>query len=150
MMTNCPKNGNDLILTVLLYSYLRNGFKGMVEYYSRDNDINKAISDTADFVYNTLKYQVVKYFGAFNLMYKYYMSKQRACSIDDVTGIESILLKLEYNANTEKARIASDYGVPQKVIDYYDSSQEEESQRIKNSFDQYELTSFEKVDLIIR
>lgn len=149
MMTNCPANKDNHILTVLLYSYFRNGFKGMVEYYSRDSDINKAISDTSNFVYNTLKYQVVKYFGAFNLMYKYYISKQQGCSIDDAKGIDAILLKLEYNANTEKARIASDYGVPQKVIDYYDSSQGEESQQIKDSFDQYELTSYEKVNSII-
>lgn len=150
IMTRCQQNRDNCILTALLYSYFRNGFKGMVEYYyNKDRDIDKAISDTANFVYNTLKYQVVKYFGAFNLMYKYYMSKQKGCSIDDAKGIEAILLKLEYNANTEKARIASDYGVPQKVIDYYDSSQDEESQRIKDCFDQYELTSFEKVDLII-
>lgn len=149
MMTNCPKNSKDPILTVLLYSYFKNGFKGMVEYYSKDRDINKAISDTANFVYNTLKYQVVKYFGAFNLMYKYYISNQKDCPIDQVKGIESILLKLEYNANTEKARIASDYGVPQKIIDYYDSSQVVESQKIKDSFDQYELTLYEKVNLII-
>ena len=36
-------------------------------------------------------------------------------SFEDVTGIDKLLIKLEYNAFSEEARIASDYGVPQKI-----------------------------------
>ena len=31
--------------------------------------------ETAELIYNTFKYQLVKYLGVFNLMYKYYISK---------------------------------------------------------------------------
>lgn len=150
IMTRCQYDRENCILTALLYSYFRNGFKGMVEYYyGQDSNIDKAISNTANFVYNTLKYQVVKYFGAFNLMYRYYKSKKKKCSIEDVSGIESILLKLEYNANTEKARIASDYGVPLSVIDYYDATNTSNANKIRNKFDKYESEVFEKINLII-
>ena len=54
---------------------------------------------------------------------------------------------MEFNANTEKGRLASDYGVPQKVLEYYDSNNDVTK---KNAFDSYENYIFEKVEKIIK
>src|SRR5690606_25951611 len=64
-------------LTHLIYFYLRDGFRGSVNFkLGKGLTVDKAISETSEFVYNTLKYQVVKYLGVFNIMYKFYISKQ--------------------------------------------------------------------------
>ena len=65
----------------------------------------------------------------------------------EVSGLDRLLTKLEYNAFTEKGRIASDFGVPSSIIDYYEN--EENADEIKKSFDNYELKIFEKVERII-
>ena len=111
----------------------------------KGDDIQISVRNATDFVYNTLKYQVVKYFGAFNIMYKYYLSVKENSPFDQITGIDAILLKMEYNANTEKGRVASDYGVPQKVLEYYDLNNDINK---KNAFDSYENRIFEKVERI--
>ena len=138
-------------LTALLYTYLSQGFRGMVDYgcTHQGKSIDDAVRDTAKFVYNTLKYQVVKYFGAFNLMYKYHVSLKNGISIQEVSGIDALLLRLEYNANTEKGRLASDYGVPQRIIDYYDADNEQAAKKIYNDFDTYEKAIFRNISLII-
>lgn len=143
-----PQRGKDTkVLTALLYSYFKNGLKGMINYQIQNGkNIQESVRNATDFVYNTLKYQVVKYFGAFNLMYKYYLSKQENKTFDQITGIDAILLKMEYNANTENGRLASDYGVPQKILEYYDSNNDVNK---KNAFDSYENRIFEKVERII-
>ena len=143
-----PQKGKDTkILTALLYSYFRNGLRGMVNYnIDKGEPIQDAVKNATDFVYNILKYQVVKYFGAFNLMYKFYLSRKENRSFDQIIGIDAILLKMEYNANTEKGRLASDYGVPQKVLEYYDSNNDMSK---KDAFDSYEKHIFEKVEKII-
>ena len=143
-----PQKGKDTkILTALLYSYFRNGLRGMINYnIEKGEPIQDAVKNATDFVYNILKYQVVKYFGAFNLMYKFYLSKKENRPFDQITGIDAVLLKMEYNANTEKGRLASDYGVPQKVLEYYDSNNDMSK---KDAFDSYEMRIFEKVERII-
>lgn len=143
-----PQKGKDTkILTALLYSYFRNGLRGMINYnIEKGAPIQDAVKNATDFVYNIIKYQVVKYFGAFNLMYKFYLSKKENRPFNQITGIDAILLKMEYNANTEKGRLASDYGVPQKVLEYYDSNNDVSK---KDAFDSYEMHVFEKVERII-
>lgn len=54
-------------LTHLTHFYLTSGFSGSVKYKMASMSVDKAISETAEFVYNTLKYQVVKYLGVFNI-----------------------------------------------------------------------------------
>lgn len=150
LMTIEQKNKTNKILTALLYAYFKHGFRGMVDFHlQRESNINKAVRDTANFIYNTLKYQVSKYFGAFNVMYKYYISLRDNKPFNDVIGIDSMLLKMEYNANTENGRLASDYGVPQKLIDYYDADNIQIANAIYLNFDQYEARLFEKVNQII-
>ena len=142
------KNGEYSTLTHLVHFYLKDGFKGSINYYLDNGEtIDEAIKKTAKFVYNTLKYQTVKYLGVFNLMYKFIISNRNNQKFEDIVGIDKLLVKFEYNALTEEGRIASDYGVPSKVVDYYENTDKQAD--IKKGFDNYELQSFEKVEKII-
>jgi hypothetical protein len=141
-------NRDYSILTHLVHFYLKEGFNGSINYYlSKGKSIDDAIKETAKFVYNTLKYQTVKYLGVFNLMYKFYVSQKESLKYEDVAGIDKLLLKIEYNALTDEGRIASDYGVPASIVDYYENPQQQQS--IKAAFDNYEIRAFEKVERII-
>lgn len=142
------QNGDYSTLTHLVHFYLIGGFRGSVNFkLGKGLTVDKSISETSEFVYNTLKYQVVKYLGVFNIMYKFYISKQTGQPFEEVSGLDRLLTKLEYNAFTEKGRIASDFGVPSSIIDYYEN--EDNADEIKKSFDNYELNIFEKVERII-
>lgn len=144
------RNGRYSILTHLVQNYLEEGFMGSVRYKmeEREMGVDQAIRETSKFVYNTLKYQVVKYLGVFNVMYKLSQSKKTGERFEDVSGIDRLLTKLEYNALTPSGRIASDYGVPSSIVDYYESS--DNAAGIKAQFDTYENSIFEKVEKIIR
>jgi hypothetical protein len=109
--------------------------------------------DTANFVYNILKYHVVKYLGVFNLMYKYIKASENIARIDDVTGIDKLLTKLEYNAISQKGRQISDYGVPLKVLDYYEALEDDkvsDADITKYSFDNYENYIYDKVESLLQ
>ena len=54
--------------------------------------------------------------------------------MEDVAGLGLLLQKLEYNALSPTARKISDYGVPFKLIDCYDS----DTPYDKDRFDAYE------------
>lgn len=144
------------IIFASLNSYLRGGFNGVYKYHlnyekrkNNKNAVNSAMRQASSMIFNTYKYQLVKYLGIFNLMYKYIESKKLDVEIVEVTGIDKLLIKLEYNAFSEEARIASDFGVPQKIVDYYDSANANDSKRILNEFDAYERTVFERIKRII-
>ncbi|WP_136667856.1 helicase-related protein [Flavobacterium sp. H122] len=127
-------------ITYTLYFYLKDGFNGLLTYRldTLNEDVDTAMRKASELVYNTFKYQLVKYLGVFNTMYKYYISKRDSEFFDDVSGLDRLLTKLEYNAFTDQAKIASDYGVPQRIIDYYDAKSVSSKDKIKNSFDSYE------------
>lgn len=151
-METKQKGKDNKILTALLFTFFKYGFRGMVDYgcTNQQKNIDISISDTSKFVYNTLKYQIVKYFGVFNLMYKYYLMKTEKKEFNEIIGIDSLLIKMEYNANTEKGRLASDYGVPQRIIDYYDTDDTDGSRRkIYEEFDLYEKNIYLKTKDII-
>ena len=143
------KQGNFYpIIIYMLSTYIETGFLGCVRYQlvkNREN-IDNAIRKTADLIFNIFKFQLVKYLGVFNIMYKYHQSILNNSSIDREVGIDRLLIKLEYNAVTEKGRLASDYGAPQKIIDYYEF---EENNDIKNSFDDFETEKFEQLSNIL-
>lgn len=148
LITETDKNGQFSILTHLLHFYLVGGFMSSVTFkIAQGKTIDKSISETAEFVYNTLKYQVVKYLGVFNIMFRFIQSQQNNKTFEEVTGIDRLLLKLEYNAMTENGRIASDYGVPSSVLEYYEN--EEKSKDIKANFDNYEMKIFDRIETII-
>lgn len=99
--------------------------------------------DTSDLVYNTFRYQLVKYLGVFDVIYKYMKSIETGKPMDEITGITLLLQKLEHNAFDENARIVSDYGVPFSVVQYYDGD-------ISLKFDRYEQYIKDKVEKIIK
>lgn len=125
------------LVTVLLSSYLEGGFLSMVQYYTDRSDSPKtkdeAVRTVADFVYNVFKYHLVKYLGLFDVFYRFHISKLNNIDIEDVAGLGLLLQKLEYNALSPTARKVSDYGVPFKLIDCYDSKTYD-----KRQFDAYE------------
>jgi len=144
------------IIFASLNSYLRDGFNGVYKYYlnyenrkNNKNAVNSAMRQASSIIFNTYKYQLVKYLGIFNLMYKYIESEKLDIDLDEVSGIDKLLIKLEYNAFSEEARIASDFGVPQKIVDYYDSTNSVDSKRLYNEFDTYEKTVFKRIKRII-
>lgn len=126
------------VLTVLLSSYLKGGFLSMVRFYTNrpTNPKTKddAIRRVADFVYNVFKYHLVKYLGLFDVFFRYYISKSENIDMEQVAGLGLLLQKLEYNALSPTARRISDYGVPFKLIDCYDSKTPYD----KGQFDEYE------------
>jgi hypothetical protein len=148
LIENKGEEGKTSTLTHLVHYYLKGGFKGSINYHLEQGDhIDKAISKTSKFAYNTLKYQVVKYLGVFNLIYKYVESVKKRKEITDVSGIDLLLLKFEYNAVTDEGRIASDYGVPSKVLSYYENP--DNKIKIKEDFDDYENKIYNKINDVI-
>ncbi|MBI1937679.1 MAG: DEAD/DEAH box helicase family protein [Ignavibacteriales bacterium] len=147
VLSNFSLNEYSLFV-YLLHFYLRDGFIGSMNYKIENGEkVDSAIRDTADFIYNILKYHAVKYLGVFNLMYRFVKSKEENIAYDDVLGIDRLLLKLEYNAITDKGRLASDYGVPHKVLECYENPNY--SNEIKNTFDNYEKKIFDRVEKVI-
>lgn len=144
------------ILYASLNSYVRNGFQGVFQFYlnaerskGNKNAVNTAMRKASTLIFNTYKYQLVKFLGVFNLMYKFWVSVNNNLEFEEVSGIDKLLIKLEYNAFSQEARTASDYGVPQKIIDYYDSKTVAESNKILNSFDNYEKQIYQRIKRII-
>jgi hypothetical protein len=148
LIENTGQSGKYSTLTNLIHFYLKGGFRGSIDYHLKDGkSIDEAVQKTSKFVYNTLKYQTVKYLGVFNLMYKYHIAKTEKKLFEDVSGIDKLLMKFEHNALTDDGRIASDYGVPSSIIDYYENIDSRD--RIKSKFDHYELKTFSKIEKII-
>lgn len=163
------------VLTASLVSYIYSGYEGVYKYnFERleskinqraleakktnkifdlekeiKNAVNSAMRITSTLVFNTFKYQLVKYLGVFNLMYKFRVSQLRNMEFIDVEGIDKLLVKLEYNAFSSEARTASDYGVPQKIIDYYDSQSDTGRKKISDTFDVYEKQIYQRIKKII-
>lgn len=140
-------------LIYALSAYLSEGFSGTVRYNLSRVDkngksitVDQAVRDSSKFVFNTLKYQLVKYLGVFNIMYKYYMSNKLNNNMDDNMGIDKLLIKLEYNATSEKGRLASDYGVPSSIVDYYDKG---ENKKLTMEFDEFEWKKFKVIQSIL-
>lgn len=142
------KNNRYSVLTHMIHFYLAGGFAGSMEYRLKSGDkIDAAIRNTAEFIYTTLKYQLVKYLGVFNLMYKFHLSQEKNKEFDEITGIDKLLMKLEHNAISPKGRMASDYGVPSNIVLYYENP--ESANSYKSKFDNYEIEIFNRIDKII-
>lgn len=128
------------LITILLSSFLENGYIGMVKYYVevKEPPLNKdeAIRKVSDYVYNVFKYHLVKYLGLFDIFYRYIISKRTGSDVDDIAGIGILLQKLEYNALSTNARRLSDFGVPFRLVSYYDDSSKDKRKRF-DSYEQY-------------
>ena len=145
------KTGNTQIysmVTVLLNSYLEGGFLSMVRYYTDRKNSPKtkdeAIRIAADYVYNVFKYHLVKYLGVFDIFYRYRISTIQNKEIDEIPGLGLLLQKLEYNALNPKARRISDFGVPFKIVNYYDSEE-----KGRKNFDKYESYVDESIQSLL-
>lgn len=134
------------VLTAKLYYYIKNGFFGIIrnelDYYERSKDT--AIRNAAKLVYQTFRYQLTKYLGIFELMYRYHMSQVKNTSIDNILGLYNLIQLLEYGSVKEKAKVVNDYGVPHQIVKFYET----EDKNIINKFDDYESLIFEKVKKI--
>ncbi len=138
------------LFVFLLHYYMRDGFAGSMRFkIDKGGKVDEAIRQTADFIYNTLKYQAVKYLGVFNLMYKFIRTTETNKTFDEVSGIDILLLRLEYNALTEEGRLVGDYGVPHKILEFYENPNSDFAKEISDSFDEYERSVFEKVKKIV-
>ena len=138
------KDSDFSLITAKVHYYLKGGFFGLLQYNSKGTRYDDAMRNTADMVYNVFKYQLVKYLGIFNLIYQHVMAQKEGVSVDEVSGITTLLQKLEYNAFNSKALILSDYGVPFKLVDYYDDPSG------RKNFDSYEQYIDNKVSHIIQ
>lgn len=142
------------LLTYVVAAYLNKGFTGLVDYNvkKRAMFLDDAINSASNFVYNLLKYHLVKYLGAFNLIYKYLVAKVDGVSEDDVLGFDRLLSKFEYNAFSDKARLASDYGSTHNIIEYYEyiDNNPEQSSKIRKKFDSFEETLFNNLEKVLQ
>lgn len=153
------ENGNDqpgnCYLVGMISAFISKGFSGSVNYYIRkQEDVDKGVRKAANFVFNMLRYQVVKYFGLFNLLYKQFESTRKGVNVDEVNGIEALLLRLEYSADTRLGRQVSDIGASFNVVKYYDVKENNPDDReligkYYNQLDDYEKYNVARIDQIL-
>lgn len=142
-------------LTGMISAFILRGFAGSANYYiNKEHDVDKGIRKAANFVFNILRYQVVKYFGLFNLLYKHFEAANEGIDIDEVSGIEALLLRLEYSADTKLGRQVSDIGASFKVVQYYDAKEsnpdnQNHLKKLYDSLDDFEKNSILKIEQIL-
>lgn len=146
-------NYGHTILTYFVKYFFNGGLIGSINYYIETNGkIDSTVRRCSKFVYNTLKYQVTKYLGLFNVIYKDFISKVEGKDFADTPGLDKLLVRFEYNAETLLGRRVSDIGAAQKVISYFDSL-EENSDRCKlilRSMDAYELENKKAIEKLLQ
>ena len=128
------------------FGYRLDKFKEAEKEEKKEQCVNGAMRDTSNLVYNIFKYQLVKYLGLFNIIYKFEKSKRLNRKFDEVSGIDKLLSKLEYNAFSSDARLASDYGVTDNIIKYFDTKPDK---RNNIKFDNFEKELLSQVKKII-
>jgi hypothetical protein len=153
--TGDPQRGNCYLVD-MISAFVARGFAGSANYYiiKKNLGVDAGVRKAAEFVFNTLRYQVVKYFGLFNLMYKNYESVRTGKTLDEINGIEALLLRLEYCADTQLGRKASDIGASFKVVNYYDIKERFQNQgdmvaKSYNELDDFEKYNVARIDQIL-
>lgn len=142
-------------LTGMISAFILHGFAGSANYYiNKEHNVDKGIRRAANFVFNMLRYQVVKYFGLFNLLYKHFEATTEGVDVNEVSGIEALLLRLEYSADTKLGRQVSDIGASFKVVQYYDAKESDPDnpnmiRRLYDSLDDFEKCSIAKIEQIL-
>ena len=150
-----PKRPEYCTLVLIISAFVAKGFIGSAAYYIKKLEkVDAGIREAARCVFVTLRYQAVKYLGLFNLMYKHSESIRTGINIEKIRGIEALLLRLEYSADTQLGRKASDIGASFRVIDYYDAKEKYSSQpdRIRglyNCLDPFERYNVSQIDKIL-
>ena len=150
-----PQRGNCYLVD-MVSAFVARGFAGSANYYiiKKNLGVDAGVRKAAEFVFNTLRYQVVKYFGLFNLIYKNYESVRTGKTVDEISGIEALLLRLEYCADTQLGRKASDIGASFKVVNYYDTkerfhNQEDVIAKLYSELDDFEKFNVARIDQIL-
>lgn len=142
LMTQITKSGH-MLLTPKVYYYLQDGLIGAInnekEHYQKKTDT--AIRDASKMIFNIFRYQLSKYLGVFDLLYRCELAKQCGQDIDTILGISGLIQRLEYGSIIEKAQKANDYGVPYAIVKYYETN----DARIIEKFDKYELLVFNRI-----
>ena len=136
------KVNDDLsLLSILVSYYLKEGLQGSVIYNAKRHPIDQAVRESTQFVFNTLKYEVVKYVGLFNLVYHVVQMEQRGVQYEETIGLDYLFSRFEFNADTMQGRIVSDLGAPQRVVEYFDNvvDNPRKADRINKEMDAYEL-----------
>lgn len=152
---NGSTQSNYCYLVDMVSAFVARGFAGSANYYiEKEQDVDRGVRKAAEFVFNTLRYQVVKYLGLFNMLYKNCMAVRFNKTVNDVSGIEALLLRLEYNADTMLGRRASDVGASFKVIKYYDTidsflGQQEVIDQAFNQLDEFEKNNVLRINKIL-
>ena len=152
LIDNKSDHNDYSTLTNLISLYLKNNFSASVSYYIHCGDkVDMAVRKVAQITYNTMRYQVVKYFGLFNIAYKCFMAHKNSIAIKDIQGIDSILHKLEYQSETFMGRLASDAGASPNVINYYDKKVKDEyaAYSLYTKLDEYEKQNAEAIRHIV-
>ena len=153
-LVSTDQSGN-CYLVGMISAFISKGFSGSVNYHIRkEGDVDKGVRKAANFVFNMLRYQVVKYFGLFNLLYKQFESTRKGVNVDEVNGIEALLLRLEYSADTRLGRQVSDIGASFNVVKYYDVKENNPDDReligkYYNQLDDYEKYNVARIDQIL-
>ena len=111
--------------------------------------VDDAVKEAAKFSFTTLRYEAVKYFGIFNLMYKYYWSVKTNKPLEEITCIDKLLRLMEYNAVTDLGRKANDLGATFNTVNYFDNIEEKNAQILYDNLDDYEKVSVEKIKKIL-
>ncbi len=146
LMTQNTSKGH-ILLSAKVFYYLKDGFLGVIEneksYYKKS--VDSAIRNASKMVFNTFRYQLTKYLGVFDLLYRYSIATELGVDIDQVLGINILVQLLEYGSVIEKAKKVSDYGVPYSIVRYYET----EDAGIIKTFDAYEKKVFERIKDIL-
>ena len=139
------------LFSIMVYYYLRGGLQECINYRVRKYDIDSAVQYSTKFVYNTLKYQAVKYLGLFNLIYRVVQMEEEGVAYFETHGIDVLLAKFEFNAETIQGRQVSDLGAPQRVVDYFDllGKSKVRAQRKHAEMDAYEKALTQSIMNII-
>ncbi len=152
---NSGQQRSNCYLVDMISAFISKGFAGSANYYiKKEHDVDKGIRKAAEFVFNTLRYQVVKYLGLFNMLYKQYEAKRTDSLVEDITGIDALLLRLEYNADTLLGRRVSDIGASFMVIKYFDllgtnPNNQDIINQFYNGLDDFEKYNVSKINTII-
>jgi hypothetical protein len=140
------------ILTYMLPNYLNNNFSESVNYYIKEGEeVDVAVRKVGKLMYTVMKYEAVKYFGLFNVAYKCFLAQKNSLNYDDVKGMDILLHKLEFQAETRLGRLASDAGATPNVINYYDSIENEniDSYKIYRELDDFEKQNITSIKDIV-
>lgn len=139
------------LFTYILPKVLKRGFEGSVLYYilNKNKNVDDAVKESAKFSFMTLRYDAVKYFGVFNIMYKYYLSKQRNVDYTEIVCLDKLMSFMEHNAITNYGKRANDLGATVHVVNYFDNYNLPNANLLYSNLDDYEKGVVDNIKNII-